>query len=158
MFKAKSTYFRCPFKSPSFLVLNFTFVQICLILSLTMLPLTTLLCFHLQQKLASGFTRRPRSRCIVQPAQTNTGAFSPSGGVSGTVNFTTQSNVQSCPPTAARHCKADRNRHSVSNPLSWSFQQITQKASPVICHLALKKEKVVLRKNKTPNEIAPLDD
>lgn len=41
------------------------------------------------------------------------------------VNFTTQSNVQSHPPRAARHCRADRNRHSMSNRLSWSSQHIT---------------------------------
>lgn len=52
--------------------------------------------------------------------------------MSSMVNFTTQSNVQSHPPQAARHRRADRNRHGLSNWLSWSFQHIIQKPQPRI--------------------------
>lgn len=46
--------------------------------------------------------------------------------MSGVVNFTTHSNVQSHSPRAARHCSADQKRHSVSSRLYWSSQYVTQ--------------------------------
>lgn len=51
--------------------------------------------------------------------------------MSGMVNFTTQSNVHSHLPKAARHYRADQNRHGMSNWLSRSFQHITQRLNRV---------------------------
>lgn len=137
MFEAQINIFSVPFHLPFFFPSTLKFhiranVRSCVNSPAeeATLPIRNIIVLLFATRLASGFTRRPR-RCRrssgMQPTQTSTGALSPPGGVSGTVNFTTQSNVQSRPPTAARHCRADRSRHSVSNPLSWSFQHITRK-------------------------------